>query len=112
MFVLNNTEALLDAGLNEAQAKSTLLTPKWVNTAFGVAVVFGVMGSVALLARKKLAIPLLGISLLGVLAQNTYTYLLSNVAEIMGVGPSPMVIVGSIAAIPFALFSVKKGWLK
>ena len=112
MFVLNNKEALLDAGLNEAQAKLTLSTPTWVNTAFGVAVVFGVMGSVALVARKKPAIPLLSISLLGVLVQNTYNYLLSNTVEIMGVGASPMVIVGAIAAIPFALFSVKKGWLR
>lgn len=112
MFVLNTKEALLNAGLNEAQAELTLSTPTWVNIAFGVAVIFGVLGSVALIATRKLAIPLLAISLLGVLVQNTYTYLLSNVVEVMGVGASPVVIVGAIAVIPFAIFCARKGWLR
>ncbi|MEZ6094945.1 MAG: hypothetical protein R3C03_12065 [Pirellulaceae bacterium] len=64
---------------------------------------FGVLGSIAMIAKRKIAIPLLAISLFGVLAQNTYMYFLSNVVEIMGVGASPVVI-GRVAAIPFALF--------
>ena len=112
MFFLTTKEALMDAGLNEAQAELTLSTPTWVNVAFGVAVIFGVLGGVTLVAKRKLAIPLLAISLVGVLAQNAYTYLLSDTIEVMGVGLSPLVIIVSVAAVPFALFSAKKGWLK
>lgn len=111
VFVLNNEEALTEAGLNQAQVELTLATPGWVNVAFGVAVIFGVLGSGALVARRKLAIPLLAISLLGVLAQNTHMYLLSDTIETMGVGASPAVIIGAVAAVPFAMFCARKGWL-
>lgn len=112
IFVLNTKEALLSAGLSDAQADMTLSTPNWVNIAFGVAVVFGVLGSIVLIAKRRIAIPLLAISLFGVLVQNFYTYFLSNVVETMGVGVSPMVIVGSIGVIPIAILCAKKGWLK
>ncbi len=110
--VFRNREALVDAGLNEEQVELTLSTPTWVNIAFGVAVVFGVLGCVALLMRKKLAIPLLLLSLLGVIAQNTYMYLLSDTVSIMGVGASPMVILVAIALIPFAVLASSKGWIE
>lgn len=104
--------ALEKAGLNEKQIGLTLSTPTWVNIAFGIAVIFGVLGCVALLLKMKLAIPLLIISLLAVLAQNTYMYLLSDTIKHMGVGASPFVIAGAIALIPYALFCASKGWIR
>ncbi len=69
MTILNNKESLVNAGLNEEQAELTLSTPTWVNIAFGVAVIFGVLGCIALVMKKKAAIMLLVISLLGVLGR-------------------------------------------
>lgn len=112
MFVWNTKDALLKAGLNDEQAELTLSTPGWVNVAFAVAVIFGVLGSIALLMKRKIALPLFLISLVGVLAQNSYTYLLSEVIEVMGPGASPFVILGAIAIIPFTISCGKKGWLR
>ncbi len=111
MTVFRTKEALESSGLNEQQIRLTLSTPTWVNVAFGVAVIFGVLGCIALVIKRRIAIPLLIISLLGVLVQNTYMYFLSDTVEIMGVGASPFVIVGAIALVPFALYGVNKGWL-
>ena len=110
--VFRDREALEDAGLNEQQVELTLATPAWVNVAFATAVIFGVLGCLALLIKSKRAVPMLIISLVGVLAQNTYMYFLSDTVQVMGVGASPMVIVGAIALIPFALYGAKQGWLR
>ncbi|MFK7736927.1 MAG: hypothetical protein AB8B50_12905 [Pirellulaceae bacterium] len=112
MTVFRGREALENAGLNEQQVDLTLATPTWVNVAFGIAVVFGVIGCITLLLRSQLAIPFLIVSLLGVLAQNAYMYLLSDTINVMGVGASPFVIIGAIAVIPYALFCSRSVWFK
>ena len=112
MSMIGNSEALKAAGLSDDAVDLMNSTPAWVNVAFGVAVVFGVIGCIVLLLRKKSAIPVLAVSLLGVLAQNTYLYFLSNSVEVMGVGLSPIVMVVAIALVPFAMFCAKQGWLK
>jgi len=107
------------AGLSEDQQSNRIATkavidatPTWVNVAFGVAVVCGVLGSIALLMRRKLAVWLLILSLLGVLTQNAYVYLLSDSIEVMGVGLSPAVIMSAIAIVPFAIFCSRRSWLR
>ena len=112
IFLFTSVDVLTDAGLTVEQAEFTLATPAWVNIAFGVAVIFGVLGCVALVVKRKVAIPLLGISLLGVLVQNTYIYLLSDTIKVMGVGASPMVIVGAFSVLAFAIFGANKKWLR
>ena len=112
MTVFRTPDALAEAGLNEQQIELTLATPTWVNIAFGVAVIFGVLGCLALVMRKIAAIPLLILSLLGVAAQNTYMYLLSDTVQVMGVGASPFVILGAVALVPFAMFGGRRGWLE
>ncbi|MCR9201759.1 MAG: hypothetical protein NXI04_24195 [Planctomycetaceae bacterium] len=109
--VYTTKEALTEAGLTEAQVELTLATPGWVHVAFGLAVIFGVLGSIAMLMKSSLTIPLLLISLIGVLAQNTYVYLLSDTVKVMGVGASPFVIVGAIAVIPYAIYGSRKHWI-
>ena len=116
MFVLmiavfNNEQALLDAEYTKEQAALHLATPGWVNVAFCVAVTFGTAGCLALVMKKKLAIPLLGLSLVGVLAQNTYMYVLSDVVKVIGPGASPIVILIAIGLMPWAMSAGKKGWL-
>jgi len=112
MSMIGNSEAMAAAGFSEAQQEVFDATPTWSNVAFAIAVIFGVLGCIALLMKKKLAIPLLVISLLGVLAQNTYFYFLSNSVEVMGVQLTPLVILISVLLVPFAIFCAGKGWLR
>lgn len=106
------------AGLTEVQRSQNmttkeviLSTPMWSNVAFATAVGFGVAGSIALLMRRKVAVPIFVISLVGVLVQNSYNYLLSDAVEKMGVGLSPMVILVAVALVPFTLFCSNRRWL-
>lgn len=113
MTMIGNAEAMTSANLNDEQQALINATPSWVNISFAVAVIFGVLGCIALLMRRKFAIPLFVISLLGVLAQNTYVFFLSDTIEIMGsVGMAPLVILAAILLIPFAIFCAGKGWLR
>ena len=110
MVLSGSDEALQQSGMNDAQIELIKATPPWVNIAFAVAVVFGVLGCIALLMRKNLAVPFLILSLLGVIAQNLYVFLLSNSVEIMGVGLSPVVIPVAIGLVPFAMYCSKQAW--
>ena len=112
MSIPTTKESLAAAGFNEAQQDLISSTPSWVNIAFGVAVIFGVLGCIAMLLRKKLAIPLFIISLLGVIAQSTYVFLLSNSVEVMGIGLTPVVIPIAIGLVPLSIFFAKKRWLR
>ena len=94
LALVNNDEAFQNTEFSDAQIELIKSTPTWVNIAFGVAVIFGVLGCIALLLRKSAATPLLVLSLFGVIAQSTYVFLLSNSVELMGVcllytSPSP-----------------------
>ena len=111
-----NEQAL--AKMDDAQRTHTLVTkevilstPLWANVAFAVAVGFGVLGSIALLLRKRIAVAFFVISLIGVLAQNSYNYLLSDAVEKMGVGMSPVVILVAILTVAFVVFCSRRGWI-
>ena len=110
MAMSSSDEALQQSGLNNAQIQLIKETPTWVNIAFCVAVVFGVLGCIALLMRKNLAVVLLVLSLVGVIAQSVYIFLLSDSVEIMGVGLSPLVIPIAIALVPFSMYCAKQSW--
>ena len=110
MSMVGNEDALEVAGMNEAQIQLIMETPIWVNVAFGVATIFGLLGCISLVIRKSVAIPMLIVSLLGVLAQSSYVFFLSNSVEVMGVGLSPVVIPIAIVLVPYALFCTKQPW--
>ncbi len=88
--------------------------PLWVNFVFAFEVFGGTLGCIGLLLRKKWALPLLIISLLGVLTQTTYIYFLSNSIAIMGgtaiVMPLIAMVIGT-GLIVHAKSSISKGWL-
>jgi uncharacterized membrane protein len=89
--------------------------PAWVTGSFAVAVWGGLLASLFLLARKKWAYTLFIISLLGLLAQQTYIYFLSNSLEVYGTAGLFMPVVILILAIYLVLFSKKaadKQWIR
>ena len=91
-------------------------TPAWVTGVFAVATFAGFLGALAMVLKRKLAVPLFGISLIAVLIQNGYAWFATNSAEVYGtvqgyVMPL-LVIVISIFLYWYSKGSAAKGWLK
>ena len=89
-------------------------TPGWVNGAFAVAVFGGALGSAMLLMNKRLALPLLALSLLGVVVQMGYTYLMTPAFRVYGasgaVMPAMLVLI-ALFLVWFARRSLARGWI-
>ncbi len=89
-------------------------TPSWVNIAFGSAVIFGVLGSLALLLRNRWATNLYLISLLAVLAQMTHMFFFSGVFQVIGwdmaIMPASVVVV-AILLWSYAVKAVARHWV-
>ena len=82
----------------EAQQAFFAGTPSWVTGAFAVAVIAGTLGSVFLLLRKNWAYPTFVVSIIGVIAQNSYAFGVAGALEVFGgqalVLPSIVFVVG------------------
>ncbi|MFK7766376.1 MAG: hypothetical protein AB8B55_04085 [Mariniblastus sp.] len=88
--------------------------PMWVKVTFAVAVFAGTIGSVGLVMRQKWAMPVLLLSLFGVIGQQTYMFFLSNTIEVMGAANMVLPILVLIVAIALVWFSrraISEGWL-
>ena len=102
------------AELSEAQRQLMESTPAWANGAFAVAVNFGALGCLALLLKKAWAVPLLMLSLAGVVVQFYNAFFLSNSFEVYGPGGMIMpVMVFAIAVylVVLARSAKTKGWI-
>lgn len=89
--------------------------PAWATGAFALAVWGGALGSALLLLRRKLATPILIISLGGVLVQMYHSFFISNSIEVYGPGGMIMPIMVILIAILLILLSRKatsNGWMK
>ncbi len=88
--------------------------PLWVKIAFGCAVFAGTLGCIALLLRKAIALPILIISLAGVVVQMAHTVFMSNSIEVYGPGGMVMPVLVLLIAIYLvwqAQSAKNKGWL-
>ena len=89
--------------------------PQWVNIVFAVEVFGGTLGCVGLLLRKKWALPLFIVSILGVLSQTFYVYFLSDAISVMGamaiVMPLVAILIG-VGMIVLAKSAISKRWLR
>lgn len=75
--------------------------PTWVTSAYAIAVWFGLLGCVLLLVRKAWAVPVLIISLLGIVVQMYYVIFMSKSMEVSG--PMGMILPISVTLIGFLL---------
>lgn len=111
--MLMTDEAL--ASFPEAQQELYRNKPLWVNVCFAIAVIGGVLGSVLLLMRSRLAIPVLALSLLGVLGQYGYMFFMTNTPAVMGAAmmvlPALVVLI-SVALVPYAMSCRSRGLLR
>lgn len=106
------SEAAL-AALPEAERLLYERMPAWVTAAFAIAVWSGLAGSVALALRRRIALPLLTASLVAVLAQMGYLFLVAGVAAVKGAASAvmPAVIVLIAAALVWLAVRVRRrGW--
>ena len=90
-------------------------TPAWVTAAFAIAVWGGLLGCIVLLLRRKLAKPVLMLSLIGILVQMAHSFFMTNAAEIYGpvqgvVTPLIVIIIG-VALVQFARIAEKRNWI-
>ncbi len=91
-------------------------TPAWVTAAFAIAVWGGLLGCIALLLRKRWAKTLLLASLLGILAQMGYSFLMTNAHVVYGTNqgvimPVLVIIIGVILYL-FSRTAERRLWLR
>ena len=89
--------------------------PAWATAGFAVAVFAGLLGVFALLARKGIARWLFILSLIGVIAQHSWTFGMSGLVDI--VGPERMimpliVVIICIFQIWYTGTGIKRGWIR
>ena len=75
--------------------------PVWATSAFAIAVTMAVIGSVFLLLRNALALPAFIVSLVAILMQHTYSFVISDVIAIFGM--SQAYIAGTVFGITVLL---------
>lgn len=103
------------AAMPEAEQALYSNMPAWATAAFAIAVFGGALGSLLLLFRKRVAVSVLILSLLGVLVQMAYNVFLSNSFEVYGpegMAMPVMVIVVAFALVWYARKASAKSWLR
>jgi hypothetical protein len=88
--------------------------PSWATSAFAFAVWGGTLGCILLLIRKKIATPVLMLSLIGILVQMYHSFFVLDSMAVYGPGgivmPIMVIIIG-IYLVWFSRSATSKGWL-
>ncbi len=109
-FMTEEAKALLP----EAERALYDNVPAWATAAFAIAVFGGILASLALIFRKKLAKPLFLISLAGILVQMIYNFFISGAMDVYGPGgmimPAMIVMIG-VFLYMYSKNIITKGWL-
>lgn len=110
-FVAQSDPEIL-AAYRESERLLVASRPGWATVAFALAVFVGTLGSVALLLRKSVAVPLFVVSFAGVAGTTIYS-LFSGIdfsaGEVMGIVLMPLVVAGFL--IWYSGFVARQGWL-
>ncbi|MDH4192298.1 MAG: hypothetical protein OEW21_19090 [Betaproteobacteria bacterium] len=89
--------------------------PLWVNVVFAAEVFGGVLGCIAMLFRRRWALPLFVVSILGVLSQAFHIYFLSDAIDTMGtpavVMPLVAILIGTLMIV-LAKSAIARRWLR
>lgn len=105
---------LLNGGMTAAQAALYAGLPVWMPIAFGVGTIGGLIGTLLLLAGRKAATPVLGVSLAGYIVLYIGDYTEGVFAAF---GTPQVVILTTVVAIAVGLLALsrsaeRRGWLK
>jgi hypothetical protein len=102
------------AALPEAERSLYTDIPAWATAAFAIAVFGGVLGSIALLARKAWAVPVFLVSLVAIVVQMAHALFMSALLEVRGASAAvlPLLILAIAACLVWYSRSAKeRGWL-
>lgn len=102
------------AGMSEAERALAASVPSWVTGAFAIAVFAGLLGSIALVLLKRIARPILLVSLLAILAQFGWIILVSDARAVHGLSVLAMpalIILIAILLVWLAGKGAARGWL-
>ncbi|KAF1694583.1 hypothetical protein CSC64_03995 [Pseudoxanthomonas koreensis] len=103
------------ATLPAPQQQVYLATPGWVNVAFAFAVIGGVLGALGLLLRRRWAVPMFQVSLLGLLVQFVGAYLVTPAWQAYGAAGLAMPVLLLVIALALLFYSRRctaRGWLR
>ena len=103
------------ANLTLEQVQYIQAQPVWVEVLFGVGVWTGVLGSLMLLLRRKLAFNAFVASLIAVLVNTLYVQVMTNGREVLGVATlyaAIALIVVAAACAAYAHFARKRGIIR
>ena len=102
------------AALPPEQQQIHAAMPQWVYAFFGIAVIAGVAGSIALLLKRRIAVSLLLVSLLAVIAQMASAYATTPVWALTGapgaIFPLVLIVIGALLWL-FARKARASGWI-
>lgn len=103
------------AQLPAAQREVTEGYPTWLWAVYGAAVVTGTLGSLLLLLRRKLALPVFWLSLVAIVVLFAYALFPARMLELMGPAQAlPMPVAVTVVAVLLVWFSRKaiaRGWI-
>lgn len=107
-----SADSLMAQGMRAAQAQLYLGLPAWMNLVFGIGVIGGLLGSLALAARRRAAVAMFAVSLAG------YTVLFAGDAYfgLFAAIPGQFAILSVVLLIAVALSAIARharrtGWL-
>ncbi len=116
-FVMTETRnAAYLKGFTQTQLDFFYGFPLWVVAAWGIATWGGMLGSLLLLLRRRLAVPVLLVSFLGMVLTTIHNFLLANGLQVMGgVGAlvfSVAIFVVGLLLWLYARFMCRRGVLR
>jgi hypothetical protein len=112
MQVTMSDEAL--AALPSDQQALYANIPAWATSAYAIAVFAGLAASIGLLMKKKWAVPLFLLSLIGIVVQMFQAIFLSDMLSVMGPGSAVMPILVTVIALWLYWYArgiAGRGWL-
>jgi hypothetical protein len=95
-------DGLMMGGMTPEQARIYHAMPGWATVAFGTGTIGGVLGCLALLARRAIAVPVFAVSLIAYIALYTADY----VYGVFAVLPGQMAVLTMVVGIAAALLAV------
>src|SRR5688500_8896690 len=103
------------AQMTDMQRQLYSVRPQWLFVVYAVAIFSGLAGTIGLLMRKAWATPAFAISLVAVLVQFGYTFLVMDAVRILGPGaalPFPLVIFAiGIFLLWFSIYARWRNWI-
>lgn len=103
------------AQMSDAQRQVYASRPQWLFAVYAIAVFGGLIGAIGLLLRRQWSIAFLAISLVAIVVQFGYTFVVMDTIKLLGAGvalPFPIVIFAIGAFLLwFARRAKARGWI-